>query len=31
MTMMILLFVAIIYADIRNTEEFKEYVKNIEE
>jgi hypothetical protein len=31
MTIMFLLFVAIIYADIRNTEKFKEYVKNIEE
>jgi hypothetical protein len=31
MSVLILLLVGVLYADIRNTKEFKEYVKNIEE
>jgi hypothetical protein len=31
MSILLLLFVIILYADARNTKEFKEFVKNIEE
>lgn len=31
MSILFLLFVAILYADVRDTKEFKEYLKNIEE
>lgn len=31
MGILILLFVAIVYADITDTKEFKDYVKNLEE
>ena len=31
MSILILLFVAIVYADIADTKEFKDYVKNLEE
>lgn len=31
MSILLLLFVVILYADARDTKEFKEFVKNIEE